>query len=191
MPENADTGKIEANYENGVLELKIPRTEKIEKKEGNKSKVKWQNKMASNVDEKADTLYWTTLSLEQLRLYRQNNGQIPQLSFNIWENEEISTGGHEHLDDLLGNTQSAAPNLYPLQWSGSHILVSVEEPHTYFKRDPFSEGSLENTHPIPFHHLVVELVGQKVSYDALAGLKLSRRVEDYYKIPPTIEVQAK
>src|SRR3990167_1150716 len=98
--------------------------------------------MASNTAEKADTLYLTTLSLEQLSRYRQNNEQIPPISFNIWKEEGIITG-HERLDCLLRNAQiSAVPNIYPLQWSDSHILVSVEEPHTYFERDAFSEGSL-------------------------------------------------
>ena len=137
--------------------------------------------MADNIAEKADTLYWTTLSLKQLGLYRQNNEQIPPISFNLWEKEGI-IAGHKHLDDLLGNVQTpTSQTLYPFQWSDSHILVSVEEPHTYFERDSFTEGSLENKRPIPLRDIVVELVGYEVPHDALGDMKLSKRVDDYYQ----------
>src|SRR3989338_11697833 len=99
--------------------------------------------MASSIKENPDTLYWTTLSLNQLSSYR-GDGQIPPISFNIWQSEGIESG-HKHLDGILiqGN-QSHPAGIGPLEWDNSHLLISVEEPHTYFEKDPFSEGSLEN-----------------------------------------------
>lgn len=147
----------------------------------NQKKSEERNNVIKQI-EYPDSLFWTTLSMQQLEGYRIKHGNnIPRISFNIWGAEEKSAG-HKHLDELLEGVQPENLKSKSFEWGDDYVLISVEEPHNYFFKDPFTEGSLENGKPIPLDkHILVELVGSNVPPEAISGLKLSERVKQYYR----------